>query len=46
MGIRRKPRNFWNKFESVQCPEKLFYNNVLWVAVEAVWSEPVSAKIP
>jgi hypothetical protein len=28
------------------CPEKPFYNNDLWLVVQAVWSEPVSADFP
>jgi len=26
----------------MSCPEKPFYNNNLWLAVQAVWGEPVS----
>ena len=30
--IGRKPRKFRDKFESMLCPEKPFYNNDLWLA--------------
>ncbi len=42
--IGRKPRKYRDKFESMLCLEKPFYNNDLWLAVDAVWSEPVSTK--
>ncbi len=41
--IGRKPRKVRGKFESMPCPESPFYNNDLWLAVQAVSSEPVSA---
>ena len=41
--IGRKPRKFRDQFESMPCPEKPFYNNDLWMAVQAVSSELVSA---
>ncbi len=44
--IGRKPRKFRDKFESMPCPEKPFYNNDLWLAVQAVSSEPVSPEFP
>ncbi len=44
--IGRKPRKYRDKFESMPSPEKPFYNNDLWMAVQAVWSEPVSTRIP
>ncbi len=37
--IRRKPRKFRDKFESMPCPEKPFYNNDLGLA-EGVGFEP------
>ncbi len=37
--IGRKPRKFRDQFESMQCPEKPFYNNDLWMA-EGVGFEP------
>ncbi len=40
--IGRKSRKFRDKSESMPCPEKPFYNNDLWLAVQAVYSEPVS----
>ena len=40
--IGRKPRKYRDKFESMPCPEKPFYNNDLWLAVQAVCCEPVS----
>ena len=40
--IGRKPRKYRDKFESMPCPKKPFYNNDLWLAVQAVSSEPVS----
>ncbi len=42
MCIGRKPRKFRGKFEPMPCPEKPFYNNDLWLAVQGVSSEPVS----
>ncbi len=42
--IGRKPRKYRDKFESMPCPEKRFYNNDLWLAVDAVLSEPVSGR--
>ncbi len=44
--IRGKPRNYQGEFESMPYPEKPFYNNDLWLAVQAVSSEPVSADFP
>ncbi len=44
--IGRKPRKFRDKFESMPYPEKSFYNNDLWLAVQGVSSEPVSPKFP
>ena len=40
--IGRKPRKYRDQFESMPCPETPFYNNDLWLAVQAVSSEPVS----
>ena len=37
--IGRKSRKFRDKFESMPCPEKPFYNNDLWLA-EGVGFEP------
>ena len=34
-----KPRKYRDKFESMLCPEKPFYNNDLWLA-EGVGFEP------
>ncbi len=44
--IGRKSRKFRDKFESMPCPEKQLYNNDLWMAVQGVSSEPVSAEFP
>ncbi len=44
--IGRKPRKFRDKFESMPCPETPFYNNDLWLAVQAVSGEPVSPEFP
>ncbi len=40
--IGRKPRKFRGKFESMPYPKKPFYNNYLWLAVQAVCCKPVS----
>ncbi len=40
--IGRKSRKFRDKFESMPCPEKHFYNNDLRLAVQGVSSELVS----
>ncbi len=42
--IRRKPRKYRDKFESMPRPEIHLYNNDLRLAVRAVWCEPVSTK--
>ncbi len=44
--IGRKYRKFRDKFESMPCPEKPFYNNDLSVAVQGVSSELVSVGFP
>ncbi len=44
--IGRKSRKFRDKFESMPYPEKPFYNNDLWLAVQGVSSEPVSVLRP
>ncbi len=44
--IGRKPRKFRDKFEPMPRPERPFYNNDLWLAVQGVSSEPVSADFP
>ncbi len=44
--IGRKPRKFRDQFEFMPCPEKPFYNNDLWMAVQGVSSEPVSPEFP
>ena len=44
--IGRKPRKFRGKFESMLCPEKLFYNNGLWVAERVGFEPTVCLSIP
>ncbi len=44
--IGRKSRKCRDKFETMPCPDKLFYNNDLWLAVQGVSSEPVSPEFP
>ena len=44
--IGPKSRKFRDKFESMLYPENPFYNNDLRLAVQAVWSEPVSTEFP
>ncbi len=39
-------RQACRQFESMPCAEIPFYNNDLWMAVQGVSSEPVSADFP
>ncbi len=43
--IGRKPRKYRDKFESTPCPEKPFYNNVLWLAEGAGFEPSVCQSI-